>query len=204
MCNACTLIAAKFVLDGLCFRLTIIDSPVENRRLASLRLKVIARGRTGMKALAVLAQFLGRAASSIGVLGVVGSLVFVGMELRQSKTIAIAATLQERTNTAVAGFYEFSAAGLDWHSFMLEQKFENDFSRDLIARRNTYHLSWFLFENDFAQHKLGLLDEEVWKAKKRAFRSFYNYCDLRPLYEARKSWMPDDFTALIATMPDQC
>ena len=65
MCNACTLIAAKFVLDGLCFRLTIIDSPVENRRLASLRLKVIARGRTGTKALAVLAQFLGKAASSM-------------------------------------------------------------------------------------------------------------------------------------------
>ena len=68
---------------------------------------------------------------------------------------------KERTNTAVAG--------LDWHSFMQEQKFENDFSRDLIARRNTYHLSWFLFESDFAQHKLGLLDEEVWSAKKRPY-----------------------------------
>lgn len=157
-----------------------------------------------MKARTALIRSLGRLGNVIGVLGVIGSLVFVDLELRQSKTIAIAATLQERTNTAVAGFYEFSAAGLDWHSFMLEQKFENDFSKDLIARRNTSHFSWFLFENDFAQHKLGLLDEEVWKAKKRAFQSFYNYCDLRPLYEARKSWMPDDFTALIAAMPDKC
>jgi hypothetical protein len=103
-----------------------------------------------MKARTVLVRSLGRLENVIGVLGVIGSLVFVGLELRQGRTIAVAATLQERTNTAVAG--------LDWHSFMQEQKFENDFSRDLIARRNTYHLSWFLFENDFAQHKLGLID----------------------------------------------
>ena len=157
-----------------------------------------------MKARTALIRSLGRLGNVIGVLGVIGSLVFVGLELRQSKTIAVAATLQERTNSTQAMFHELSAAGLDWQSFMLENSLEYDYSRDLIARRNTYHMSWFLFENDFAQYKLGLLDEEVWKAKKRAFRSFYNYCDLRPLYEARKSWMPDDFTALIAAMPDDC
>ena len=74
-------------------------------------------------------------------LGVIGLLVFIGIELRQCKTVAIAATLQGRNNTAVAGFYEFLAAGLGWHSFMLDQKFENDFLRDLIARRDTRHLS---------------------------------------------------------------
>ena len=149
-----------------------------------------------MKARTILVRSLGRLGNVIGVLGVIGSLVFVGLELRQGRTIALAATLQERTNTAVAG--------LDWHSFMQEQKFENDFSRHLIARRNTYHLSWFLFENDFAQHKLGLPDEEVWSAKKRALQSFYNYRDLRPLHEARRSWMPDDLTTVIASMPDKC
>ena len=102
-----------------------------------------------MEARMALIRSLGRLGNVIGVLGVIGSLVFVGLELRQSKTIAVAATLQERTNSTQAMFHELSAAGLDW-------------------------------------------------------QSFYNYFDLRPLYEARKSWMPDDFTALIAAIPDDC
>ena len=44
-----------------------------------------------MKARTALIRSLGRLGNVIGVLGVIGSLVFVGLELRQSKTIAVAA-----------------------------------------------------------------------------------------------------------------
>ena len=57
-----------------------------------------------MKARTALIRSLGRLGNVIGVLGVIGSLVFVGLELRQSKTIAVAATLQERTNSTQAMF----------------------------------------------------------------------------------------------------
>lgn len=42
--------------------------------------------------------FLDRILNSIGVLAVVASLVFVGLELRQNQTIAIAGQVQARNN----------------------------------------------------------------------------------------------------------
>ena len=40
----------------------------------------------------------------LGMVGVLGGLVFVGLEMQQSQRIALANTQQERTNTAIANF----------------------------------------------------------------------------------------------------
>ena len=40
----------------------------------------------------------------LGMLGLLGGLIFVGLEMQQSQRIALANTQQERTNTAVDGY----------------------------------------------------------------------------------------------------
>ena len=77
----------------------------------------------------------------LGMVGVLGGLVFVGLEMQQSQRIALANTQQERTNTAIANFDAWTSAGVDWQSFMLENNLNYEYSKDLIARRNTYHMS---------------------------------------------------------------
>lgn len=143
-------------------------------------------------------------ANLLGVAGIIGSLIFVAIELQQNQKIALANARQDRTNTTIANFDAFTTAGLDWQSFMLDNNLSYDYSRDLIARRNTYHMSWFLFENDYFQYTQGLMDEDFWEAKKRAFQDWYNRCDLRDLYVSRSRYMPDGFTSLISSFPDQC
>ena len=140
----------------------------------------------------------------LGMAGVLGGLVFVGLKMQQSQRVALPNTQQERTNTAIANFDAWTSAGVDWQSFMLENNLNYEYSKDLIARRNTYHMSWFFFENDHFQYTQGLVDEPVWEAKKKAFQDWYNRCDLRSLYEARSRYMPDGFTNLIETLPDEC
>ncbi|SVD67851.1 uncharacterized protein METZ01_LOCUS420705 [marine metagenome] len=140
----------------------------------------------------------------IGVLGVIGSLIFVGIELRQSQKIALARTQQERNNSAYNVINTLTAANIDWQSIVLENNLDYQFSKELIARRNTYHLSWFMFENDFFQYSQGLVDESVWNAKLKAFERWYNTCDLRLLYKSRSKYMPAAFTALIESFPDKC
>ena len=143
-------------------------------------------------------------ANFLGVIGIISSLVFVAIELQQNQKIALANARQDRTNTTIANFDAFTTASLDWQSFMLDNDLSYDYSKDLIARRNTYHLSWFLFENDYFQYTQGLMDEDFWEAKKRAFQDWYNRCDLRNLYESRSRYMPDGFTALMSSFPDEC
>lgn len=143
-------------------------------------------------------------ANFLGAIGIIGSLIFVAIELQQNQKIALANSQQQRTSTTIANFDAYTTAGLDWQSFMLENNLDYNYSRDFIARRNTYHASWFLFENDYFQYTQGLMDEPVWEAKKRAFKDWYNRCDLRSLYVSRSRYMPDGFTSLIESFPDEC
>jgi hypothetical protein len=140
----------------------------------------------------------------IGVLGVMASLIFVGLELRQTQKIALARTQQERSNGIYANFDALTTAGIDWQSAIIDNNMDYVFSKNLIARRNTYHMSWFLFENDYFQYTQGLLDDSIWNAKLKAFESWYNTCDLRPLYLSRSKFMPAGFVSLIESFPDRC
>ena len=55
-------------------------------------------------------------ANLIGVLGVIGSLIFVGLELRQSQRIAQAQQQQERIAVFLNLIGSNNAAGVDWQS----------------------------------------------------------------------------------------
>ncbi len=50
--------------------------------------------------IAIAKSFTG-IADSLGIVGVIGSLIFVGLELRQSQIIALASQQQARTSTLV-------------------------------------------------------------------------------------------------------
>ena len=140
----------------------------------------------------------------VGVIGVIASLIFVGLELRQTQKISMANTQQERNSALYNIFNTFTLTDTDWQSIAFENNTKYEFTKDEIARRNLYHISWFFYENDFFQYKQGLVTEEVWTAKKKAFETFYNMCDLRNLYMSRSIYMPADFVTLIESFPDRC
>ena len=108
----------------------------------------------------------------LGMLGVLGGLVFVGLEMQQSQTIAIAAQIQAR-NQANMDFAltllsaedrvsrEVNAMGrmpdIDPETLTREQLEV----RDLIMRWQRESL-----QNAFQQYQLGLLPEDVWEQVK--------------------------------------
>ena len=140
----------------------------------------------------------------IGVIGLIASLIFVGLELRQSQKIALAKTQQERNNSIRQQIMNSTIAGIDWQSTSIESKIHYEFTMKEIARRNSYHEAWFLYENDFFQYSQGLITDEVWQAKLRAFEYWYNLCEMRDLFEMRSQWMPGELIDLIKTFPDKC
>ena len=69
---------------------------------------------------------------------------------------------------------------------------------------NSAHRNWWIYENDFVQYDLGLMDENVWQAKLNAMALVYNFCDARPVYDSRRNILDARLIALIEQFPDDC
>lgn len=104
-----------------------------------------------------------RILSLVGVMGVIASLILVGLELKQSQRIALAGQQQARTElnsnrllTELELLGEIGStaitAGIEWEEIDEQQK---------IIREQTQKLFWTLLENTFFQNEMGLLSEEL-------------------------------------------
>ena len=111
--------------------------------------------------------------------GILGGLVFVGLEMRQSQMIALAAQSQARASMLLERVGVYAEANLDFQSLIFENSYDTNLSKIEAAQRNTFHQSWFLFENDFEQYSLGLMSEEIWNAKLNGINRLFNRCEAR-------------------------
>ena len=114
----------------------------------------------------------------LGMLGVLGGLVFVGLEMQQCQTIALASQQQARTEVLVdiiGGFDEGDKSFVDLISGIVDGSYVDDSN---VVRDAIWQI-WMLYENDFLQYKLGLMDDEVWEAKLNAMLAIYNACNYR-------------------------
>ena len=66
------------------------------------------------------------------------------------------------------------------------------------------HRNWWIFENDFVQYDLGLMDENVWQAKLNAMAAVYNFCFARTVYNARQNVLDARLITLIEQFSDNC
>ena len=114
----------------------------------------------------------------IGMVSIVFSLLFVGLQMQQSQTIALASQQQARTEVLVdiiGGFDEGDKSFVDLISGIVDGSYVDDSN----VVRDTIWQIWMLYENDFLQYKLGLMDDEVWEAKLNAMLAIYNACNYR-------------------------
>ena len=142
----------------------------------------------------------------LGMVGLLGGLIFVGLEMRQSQRIAMAAQQADRFATITAGITPFYEIGVDWHSiaYLNRPDLSEQFSIGEASARNNYHLSLFLFENDYFQYTQGLMPDDVWAAKLQSLTFFYNQCNHRDLMDRRKLYFSSDLRDVIDSLPDNC
>lgn len=142
----------------------------------------------------------------LGMIGVLGGLVFIGLELRQSQTIAQAGQQQDRTAAFFGLIGSNNEAGVDWQSTVYDANaaYSEAYTTAEIVRRNNYHAHLFTYENDYFQFDQGLMPQQVWQAKLVALEFFYNQCDMRDLMNCRKHWFPAGFVEIINTLIDKC
>ena len=118
----------------------------------------------------------------LGIIGIIGSLVFVGMELRQSQQIALAAQQQQRAAliTEVIGTFSDANPPISFLDF-LNQTIDMDDKNNRATTETYMYRVWMIYENDHLQHKLGLMDEDVWQAKLTSMRAIYGMCQYKEI-----------------------
>ena len=143
----------------------------------------------------------------IGMLGVLGGLIFVGLEMQQSQRIALANAYQGRISTTMSFITAYAEANLDWWSAInYNPQSAEQLSRLQIAERNAHNATWFVYESDYVQYRQGLMTDEVWQAKLNGIEIFLASapCHLQEIFETRMAVVEEGFREIVMSYPRQC
>lgn len=135
----------------------------------------------------------------VGIFALVGSLVFVGLQLKQSQDIAIAAQYQARTEATLNLYSVHIESG-----FAL-RPFREHLSETITAQDASMTAwAWVAYDNHHFQYQNGFLTEDSWRGHLNSMKGTYNSCQMRFVYEARKNSMRSEFVALVDSWEDRC
>jgi hypothetical protein len=110
----------------------------------------------------------------IGLFGVIASLIFVGLQMKQDREIALSDAYQARTATAI----DFQASVvsspelLDAQLRVQANGFENVSARDRILYTTYVRMGLNIYENVYFQYMNGFIDDEHWSRTQSQIRQF--------------------------------
>ena len=141
----------------------------------------------------------------IGMLSVVAGLVFVGLEIQQSQKIALAGQQANRVQLFSSMMDANNEQGIDQQKLQMILSGQIPMTKDYEwVVMNGLHRMWWIYENDFLQNELGLMDENIWQAKRNAMKANYNFCEGRPVFDIRKNTLDSRLVELVESFPDEC
>lgn len=134
----------------------------------------------------------------VGLLSVVAGLVFVGFEMRQSQQIALASQQQERASlvTEIIGTFTEVDPPISIVDYLEEDFDVSDPNKKAIAETFVYRM-WMVYENDYLQYELGLMNEDIWQAKLSSMRFMYNRCQFKNVTERALSFSSEELLKLL-------
>jgi hypothetical protein len=112
----------------------------------------------------------------LGIFAVVASLIFVGLEMRQSHEIALSQTYQSRTAAAVEWNTAFAANELAMSAYIKAAEGNDDISPlEREALRRTMLAVFFLFDNAYYQYQQGYVSEEFWLSTRESMKNLMSH-----------------------------
>ena len=122
----------------------------------------------------------------LGMIGVLGGLIFVGLEMRQSQIIAVGNQVQARADTQLAILttpLEGDQRLLPLFSFGSMPN-ESDLSEeDRLLFEQLTRIRIASLQASWQQFNLGLLPEDAWRLAERRIFIMYDSCQFRDVFE---------------------
>ena len=131
----------------------------------------------------------------IGMFGVLAGLVFVGLELRQSHKIALAAQYHARAESTQAIYLAHLESGFDYATVSIPMTELSP--TELNARRATVQWLWTQLDNLHFQYQAGFLTEESRVAMEHIIKISEDFDLRRAVFDRRKATLRSSFVALV-------
>jgi len=119
-------------------------------------------------------------ANFLGVIGIIGSLLFVGLELRQSHRIALADQIQSR-NAMLSNFIISPLNGNAMALKMWPEPKGTLTEEEQLVRTQILRHRVLTGTNAWQQFELGLLSPEAWQQAERRTRGIWDDCSTRDI-----------------------
>jgi hypothetical protein len=137
----------------------------------------------------------------LGMIGVLGGLVFVGLEMRQSQTIALGAQQQARTEMQGELWGAALEVEIELHAAMtIPWAALSDYQKNVREQIQRYF--WIMLENNHYQHELGLIDAELWNQIQGRTSGRWSECHLRHMAPGNNAL--SSFRDYLDNLPDNC
>ena len=139
----------------------------------------------------------------LGMVGLLGGLVFVGLEMQQSQRIALAAQVQARAEMQTDRLLSSIEGNLDGYILFSDANFNFDERSEEKKQVAILLQHWkgVMLENNLYQYRTGLFAEEYWTQTSGRIANWYNNCELRPNIDAQ---YVESFVEYLRTLPDDC
>lgn len=140
-------------------------------------------------------------AELIGLAAIIASLIFVGLQLKQSQEIALATQYQARAEATM----NLTLAHIEADYTVRIPTLRAGLSDEVSSRDiNTYLWLWIAMDNHFYQYQAGFLSEQAWQAQLRNTKGIFADCPMRFVYEWRKAGLRSEFVGLVDSFEDPC
>ena len=117
-------------------------------------------------------QTLAAIAEITGVIMIVITLLFLGLQIRQANKATVATLFQSIADSEIAISAQFVRYSEVWDKVLTNKPFGDSIEqRRTIIMMNLYMTHT---ENRFRQHKLGYLDSDTWESSREAIRIIAN------------------------------
>lgn len=139
----------------------------------------------------------------VGMFGVIASLLFVGLQMKQTQEIALSSTYQARSDATVETLISAiaSPAFLSATSKMYANKAADWTSQEAVAMEFYLGADMTMFENNHQQYEMGFLGEEHWQRNLAELKCTLEYPEYRKLI---MTWFyRESFMKIIKDIIDQ-
>ena len=139
----------------------------------------------------------------LGMLGLLGGLVFVGLEMRQSQRIALAAQVQARAEMQTDRLLSSIEGNIDGYTLFTDANYSFPALTEEEKQVAILLHQWkgVMLENNLYQYRTGLFAKEYWRQTRNRIASWYNNCELRPNIDAQ---YVESFVSYLRSLPDRC
>ncbi|MAS61176.1 MAG: hypothetical protein CMQ07_08745 [Gammaproteobacteria bacterium] len=137
----------------------------------------------------------------LGMIGIIGSLIFVGLQMQQTQQIAIAGQVQARAEMGVNRILNGLEGNLDANRLFNYANFDYEElnEEEKLIARNMHNWIGIMVENNFSQYQMGLFADDYWEQQERRILNWWNRCDLRSSGGRIRS-----FQNYLDSLPDEC